>query len=229
MPPAIECVPGTRFGSLTVVGEAPTEVTQWRTWRRWLLRCDCGRAVIKRVPEIRARRAVCRDCAVAGNLKHGEARNGRQSAEYFVWTSMRSRCRSPKDKAYPHYGGRGIQVCERWNDFSNFLADMGRRPRKGMELDRINNDGNYEPGNCRWVTSVENGRNKRSNRKITHNGETLCLTEWAQRATWGSQAGAENRIRMGYPMEVCLTLPKQKPGAVIDESVDKRKRIRRGK
>ena len=82
---------------------------------------------------------------------------------------------------YPRYGGRGITVCERWrSSFENFLADMGRRPGPEYSLDRINNDGNYEPGNCRWATIGEQAMNRRDNHWIEFNGERRCLTEWAR-------------------------------------------------
>lgn len=110
---------------------------------------------------------------------------------------MRERCESPKARYYHRYGGRGISVCERWLKFENFLADMGERPPR-MSLDRFpNNDGNYEPGNCRWATNLQQHRNKSSNRLISHEGETLTVTEWAER--FGIQRAAlYERLKRGY-------------------------------
>jgi len=93
-----------------------------------------------------------------GNLVHGETK----SAEYKVWAGMKSRCSNPRMASWEYYGGRGIKVCERWQTFENFLADMGRRPTSRHQIDRINNDGDYEPGNCRWATPKENAGHRRS-------------------------------------------------------------------
>lgn len=99
---------------------------------------------------------------------------------YRIWEGLKNRCRNPRNRAYKYYGGRGITVCERWLDFDNFLRDMGLPPKEGS-LDRINNDGNYEPGNCRWATIREQANNKRSNIRLTFQGNTLTLAEWAKR------------------------------------------------
>ena len=98
---------------------------------------------------------------VHGNTKHGyRSKNGRRSPTYQSWQAMKQRSLNPNCPAYKDYGGRGIKVCERWMDFANFLTDMGERP-KGKTLDRINNDGDYEPGNCRWSTPKEQNQNQR--------------------------------------------------------------------
>lgn len=128
-------------------------------------------------------------------------------AEYRAWRSMVARCCSSSCAAYPYYGGRGIKVCDRWREsFSAFLADMGRRPSEQHSIDRINNDGNYEPGNCRWATWTEQARNRRSNVLIEHNGETLPLVVWAERCGMRPSALAM-RLSYGWTIERMLSEP----------------------
>jgi len=107
--------------------------------------------------------------------KHGMYR----TRVYKTWQQMRQRCENPNDTAYHRYGGRGIKVCDRWQDFSNFLEDMGE-PYDWQSLDRLDNNGDYTPDNCRWATIEEQQNNIRSNRLITHEGETQTLAQWAR-------------------------------------------------
>lgn len=111
--------------------------------------------------------------------KHGEGKRGQKTPEYRSWVHMRERCNNPKCARYPLYGGRGISHCDRWNDYAKFLEDMGRRPTLKHSLDRINVNGNYEPGNCRWANQSTQTNNTRRNIVIEHGGETRTLSEWA--------------------------------------------------
>ena len=95
------------------------------------------------------------------NHKHGHTKNGKRSSEYRAWEQLKQRCQNFKNPGYYNYGGRGIKVCKRWQSFENFFADMGARP-EGLTLDRTNNDGNYKPENCRWVTRSEQNNNRRT-------------------------------------------------------------------
>jgi hypothetical protein len=109
---------------------------------------------------------------------HGYTRGGNQRT-YRIYQNMKTRCRNPKASNYAFYGGRGIKVCDRWIRFEEFLADMGECP-PGMTLDRIDQNGNYELGNCRWSSMREQARNTRGNRLLTYRGETKCVAEWAE-------------------------------------------------
>jgi hypothetical protein len=103
---------------------------------------------------------------ITGKLKHGHACRHPRSSEYNCWGSMIARCTNPNDPGWKNYGGRGIRVCERWrNSFENFLADMGLKPSPGLSIERVENDGNYEPGNCRWATRKEQRANQRPRRQ----------------------------------------------------------------
>lgn len=119
------------------------------------------------------------------------------------WESMRARCENPDNKDWPRYGGRGISVCERWHSFELFLADMGIRP-EGMTIDRIDMNGNYEPGNCRWETPTAQARNRRSSVFVEFAGERMTVSAWAER-TGLERKTLEYRIRIGWTPERALT------------------------
>jgi hypothetical protein len=108
---------------------------------------------------------------------HGEAVKGAETSEYLAWAAMMRRCNTPTTGNYQIYGGRGIRVCERWTVFEDFLADMGRKPSPAHSIDRIDVNGNYEPNNCRWATSTEQARNRRSNRLVILDGREMCMVE----------------------------------------------------
>lgn len=118
---------------------------------------------------------------------------------------MRRRCSSPLDAFYQNYGGRGISVCAEWTLFENFLADMGEKP-DGMTLERIDNDGHYEPDNCRWATPKDQARNRRSNRLLEHDGQTSVIAELAEEH--GVASGTiRKRLSMGWSVERALHQP----------------------
>lgn len=99
---------------------------------------------------------------MGGPITHGHTKNGRRSPEYRCWERMKTRCQNSNNNGYKNWGGRGVSVCKRWHSFKNFYADMGSRP-EGLTLERRNNDGNYEPGNCYWATWKEQNNNRRPN------------------------------------------------------------------
>jgi hypothetical protein len=112
--------------------------------------------------------------------KHGQKTRSGPSSEYASWSSMIQRCTNPKNAAWVNYGGRGILVCERWRKFEEFFKDMGNRPGKGFDLDRIDNEKGYEPSNCRWVSRKSNLNNRRASFLICIDGVTKTAAEWAE-------------------------------------------------
>lgn len=145
----------------------------------------------------------------------GHTKSAKRNVAYGSWRHMVARCRNSNDISWPLYGGRGIQVCERWLTFSNFLADMGERPPKHT-IDRIDNDGDYEPGNCRWATDTEQANNKSSSTLLTFQGKTQSL------ALWGREVGIPataitRRLSLGWSVERTLTEPSAGLGQVLIE------------
>lgn len=162
--PAIELA-GKRFGRLMVERRDGSKSTR----AAWRCQCDCGQHVTVSSYDLRsAQVASCgcwrRERATALNFDHGEASS--ETPEYRAWGSMLSRCTNPNDARYKNYGARGIKVCEPWQSYSVFLADMGRRPTPKHSLDRIDNDGNYEPSNCRWATAKQQMNNRRVSKRF---------------------------------------------------------------
>ena len=134
---------------------------------------------------------------------------------------MMQRCYSSYSEQYVNYGARGILVCDRWHEFTNFLQDMGEAP-KGRSLERINNDGNYEPGNCRWATPSEQARNKRNTRLLTHNGETLPVSDWADRLGCHAKV-ITKRLKRGWNPSEAVSIPSGLPAAHSAEAAAKRR------
>lgn len=176
---------GVRFGRLTAIRSAGK--TKNRAYA-YLFACDCGRTI--KALGANARSGTTKSCGclktemLRARTVHGATRNREITKEYRIWTAMKTRCLNPKNNHYHRYGGRGIRICERWlgkTGFANFLADMSGRPSPRHSIDRIDNDGNYEPGNCRWATRVEQARNTSRTILVTHAGETMPMTEWAKR------------------------------------------------
>lgn len=139
------------------------------------------------------------------NYRHGHKPADGGTREYHSYLNMKARCGNPKVPHYHRYGGNGVTVCARWQEsFENFLNDMGRCPSPNHSLDRIDNSKGYYPANCRWATPVDQANNRRSNRHITHNGETMTCAQWSRKT--GIKAGTIHyRLKSGWPIEKVLS------------------------
>lgn len=174
---------GERFGRLTVTSRS--EVNMYDK-PAWTCTCTCGATCVIAGSSLRMGVTTSCGCAqkelAAKNLRAAATTHGMHGTpEYYRWASMKLRCYVKTHYAYPRYGGRGITVCDRWRDsFESFLADVGHRPTIEHSLDRIDNDGHYEPNNVRWATKQEQANNRGNNVRITYNGETRTQAEWAR-------------------------------------------------
>lgn len=194
---------GNRYGRLKVIKRGGTI----RSIASWECLCDCGKTTV--VTGDALRRGNTRSCGclhdearlVAGKANRTHGMFGTRT--YKSWSHMIGRCTNKNDARYHDYGGRGISVCERWEMFENFMADMGEAPRC-LTLDRINVNGNYEPGNCRWATDKEQARNTRANRIVQAFGKEISLAEWAELTGLNRQT-IESRIKRGWTIEDALT------------------------
>jgi len=168
---------GQRFYRLVVLERA--ESAKGNT--RWLCQCDCGNKIIVAGQHLKLGKTKSCKCLWETRTKHGATTHTTKSREYTAWIQAKARCFNPNHRGYKNWGGRGITMCEKWrDDFPAFRQDMGPCP-EGYELDRHpNNDGNYEPGNCRWASHTENNRNKRDSLFLTCHGQTKPFMEWCE-------------------------------------------------
>ena len=173
----------------------------------WFCNCECGKTTKASPAALRAGRN--KSCGCWNREQH--TKSGLVDHPlYRVWVTMRARCNNPNDASYHNYGGRGIKVCERWDNFSNFLSDRGERPQR-CDIDRIDNNGNYDPENCRWVSRKENLRNTRRTRMLTFQGEALPVGVWSERLGVPVRT-LLNRIDRGWSVENALTLERHARG-----------------
>lgn len=167
---------GKRFGRILVLSRA---VTRSNKGTRWKCKCNCGKIFFVRSWSLRNGLSTSCGCYSA-ELKYKHGREPKKL--YYVWHHMKDRCFNPNNKRYHHYGGRGITVCDEWrSDFVAFREwSLANGYREGLTIDRIDNNGNYQPENCRWITNFEQQSNKSNNRFITAHGETHTISEWAR-------------------------------------------------
>lgn len=197
-----ESVVGVRFGRFVV-----TDLV-FREGRSYCVcRCDCGNIKDVRAARLKSGKSTSCGCFRTQRIKETKLIHGHsRTPTYGVWKSMKSRCCDINNK---RYGGRGIRVCDRWQSFEAFFEDMGERPSADHSIDRINNDGDYEPGNCRWAIESVQKRNTSRNRLLTVNGQTLAIVDWAKRVGISAPA-IVGRLNRGWPLEKALTTTRLK-------------------
>lgn len=191
---------GQRFGKLVVVSRAET-LSKGNA--RWNCVCDCGGTTTVQGGTIRTGRQLSCGCLQREKAtKHGMEKTD----TYTVWAQMKARCLNPNHRSFPRYGGRGIEVCQKWMDFQGFLEDMGEKPIGKFSLDRIDNNGSYCKENCRWTDSKTQSNNKGNNHTLTVNGISRTVTEWAE-AFDISPITLRSRLRAGWDVNKALTYP----------------------
>lgn len=189
---------GERHGRLLVIQRLPHKTN---AKLKWLCLCDCGKVTRVSADNLRIDRTGSCGCL---RVKHGKS----GSPELNIWAGMRRRCEKPNTRGFKYYGGRGIRVCDRWQEFENFLTDMGSRPSPKHTIDRIDPDGNYDPSNCRWATPTEQSRNRRTVPVYTVFGRTQSGPDWAEE--FGiSNSLFKSRLEAGWGIERALTTPKR--------------------
>lgn len=191
--PAFTPSPGERFGRLTIL-RTGIRGEDDNGSERFLCQCDCGAVVERGAKEIK--RGTTRSCGClhrdtaqrrgAMNTigRHGFTKGGKKDPTYGCWSAMMARCSGSPSQSSTTYAHRGIKVCDRWKTFENFLADMGPRPSLKHSIDRVDNNGDYEPANCRWADHFQQARNRprsgKNDARYTHDGRDLTITEWSK-------------------------------------------------
>lgn len=189
---------GRRFGRLVVEQYVGNRRVGAQSKRFYRCRCDCGST--SEVASGALSTGSTSSCGCReGKYLHGES----HSPVFKVWHAMIERCRNPRDQSFKDYGGRGIKVCARWMVYAAFRDDMGPRPAGGT-LERMDVNGDYEHSNCRWASQLEQANNRRNNRRLTFNGETYTVAEWARR-TAQAKSRLIHRLKAGWPLSRALT------------------------
>jgi len=192
-----------KYGRLSVIADGGKN--KWG-YRMVDCKCDCGNPVHVSLYDLKRGHTSSCGCFRSEKIKAKMSTHGlSRTPTHNSWRGMIARCNDPKHDYYRLYGGRGISVCERWLQFDNFYFDMGEKP-EGASLDRINNNGNYEPSNCRWATKKEQARNCSTNRLLQYKGRTQSLAAWADEIGMSLQV-LRMRIFRGWPTDIAIEKP----------------------
>lgn len=212
---------GQTFGRLTAKGLAGYyHNPSGRRATKWQCECACGKIVEVIGTNLTSGHATSCGCfrleqKTRAWTTHGHA-SGRiagrrtKTSTYRSWLAMRERCRRESHEFFRLYGGRGITICEKWNDFEAFLADMGERP-PGMCIERKDTNGNYEPENCRWATMKEQGNNRRNNRRLEIDGKIQTATAWSEKSGIDART-IIHRLNRGWEPKRAVFSPTTAPG-----------------
>ena len=197
---------GQRFGRLLVkecIGKDKHRNTIWRCM------CDCCEETkVLRGSLLRGLTKSCGCYRGEKTVQRGTKHGLWSTPEYKAWDAMKQRCYNTNHRSYHNYGGRGIYVCRRWRkSFENFIKDIGKRPSKNHSLDRINNSLCYLPFNCKWSTRTEQNRNNRHNRIIPFNGESFCMSKWAEKYKIPYAILSSRLNRLKWDIQKALTTP----------------------
>lgn len=200
---------GLRFGRLMVVRHIGARHKD----SIYVCICDCDAYVEARATKLKSGNVKSCGClnaeqwpGIAKKTIRSPASSDVRSGAYVSWREMHRRCYVPRTPHFERYGGRGVVVCERWHSFGNFLIDMGERPQ-GKTLDRINNAGNYEPGNCRWATPVEQANNRTDNVRVRFAGSDRTISEWSREPGAVYASLIAGRLRAGWGVERAIFEP----------------------
>lgn len=201
-----------KFGRLTVLREAETRTSTGK--RKYVCVCECGNTCEPWAMTLTRGRANSCGCLRADTTRKRRLRHGKsRTAIHRIWTGILYRCLNPSSRQYADYGGRGIQVCQRWQTFELFYADMGDPPYLGATIDRVDVNGHYELYNCVWSTAQQQARNRRNNHLLEFDGRSLPISAWAE-ILGVSKHLIRDRVMRGWSVEDALTVPrgmKRKP------------------
>lgn len=199
---------GDKFGRLEVVRQGKLSGRN----RYWVCVCECGKE--KEICYSSLSRGVSKSCGCLNSelaSKRKTTHGLSKSSIYDVWMNMKSRCLNPGNSSYDNYGGRGVSICNRWLKFENFYSDMGDPPLS-HEIERINNNGNYEPSNCRWSTKQEQCENRRSNRTFCYRGEEKTISQLSRDSGINYFTLRARLVKLKWDIDRAMT---QKPGDLI--------------
>lgn len=198
---------GKRFGQLVVLGlhnRLPPGIYEWKC------RCDCGETITARGGNLKS--GHVQSCGCLQKLRASQSQKSHGSSntrEYAIWSGLKRRCLCPNDPAYANYGGRGITVSPEWEtSFETFFADMGKRP-VGATIERKDNNLGYRKDNCIWATRKEQNRNRRDTRRVEHDGELLCVAEWAERLNLPYKVLHARLFRYRWTVSRAFSTPKR--------------------